>query len=107
MTNDELNKYMAEKVMGYDPNDSGFGGVYYKEHMKDGWYPASDMNQAMMCVHKLGSPTFHIWCNYYDDNKCTEGETRGTFHKFCALLVKIPEKYSSEPAASLATKSSL
>jgi len=69
---EELNRFMAEKVMGWETKDvyDGHYWIYLSgtekhiQHIKEAngewfapssyWTPTTDMNQAMMCVEKFG-----------------------------------------------------
>jgi len=60
--NEELDRYMAEKVMGWEMqvctlnestiNDEQHFVMYDDQLPVDSWSPTTDMNQAMMCAKK-------------------------------------------------------
>ena len=64
MTNEELNKWLAEKVMGYIPGESiGYASAWYFKKSANNiyetvipisaWNPTEDRNQMARCVKEL------------------------------------------------------
>jgi len=59
MNTQEINEYLARKAMGWHKEGRAFGqegwcisdGIWQIDVLD--WYPAEDLNQAMMCAEKI------------------------------------------------------
>lgn len=66
MTNDEMNKILAEKVMGWTEKKEGLlAKTMYQFAQTTGWNPVESLPQAMMCLGTFSEYMIKKQGDYY------------------------------------------